>query len=100
MRWVPREFGRAKAIVCATVAPWLVGTALLLLIYWPLPRFLIGSTVAGSAFWVFAVVGAALGFSSRRPGEILSSFTRPDIILTIAALTMVRLLANGIRLAH
>ncbi|HXE34520.1 MAG TPA: hypothetical protein VN087_11445 [Verrucomicrobiae bacterium] len=99
-RWVPSEFGRAKAIVCATVAPWVVGTAILLLVYWPLPRFLIGSTVVGSVFWAFAVLGAALRFSSRRPAEILASFTRTDLILMIAVLTMVRLLATGVRLVH
>jgi hypothetical protein len=100
VRWVPREFGRAKAVVCTTVAPWLLGTSLLLLVYWPLPRFLIGSTIGGSAFWVFAFLGATLGFPSRQPAERLSSVTRIDLILTIAALTMVRLLTNGVRLAH
>jgi hypothetical protein len=100
VRWVPSEFGRAKAVACATVAPWVVGTALLLLVYWPLPRFLIGPTVAGSVFWVFAALGAALGFSSRRPVETISSFTCSDLLLTIVALAMVRLLVNGIRLSH
>src|ERR1700692_3344093 len=100
VRWSPPEFGRAKAVACTTLAPWLLGTFLLLLLYWPLPRFLIGSTIGGSAFWLFAVLGAALGFQARRPAEIMPSFTRSDLMLTIAALAMVRLLANGIRLAH
>jgi hypothetical protein len=100
LRWVPREFDRATTILCATVAPWLLGSSLLLLVYWPLPKFLIGPMVAGSAFWVFAVLGASLGFPSRQPAEILSSFNRTDLILAFATLTMVRLLANGIRLAH
>jgi hypothetical protein len=100
IRWSPPEFGRAKAVACATLAPWLLGTFFLLLLYWPLPQFLIGSTVGGSAFWLFAVLGAALGFQARRPAEIMPSFTRSDLMLTIAALAMVRLLANGIRLAH
>ena len=59
LRWVPHESGRAEAVVCTTLAPWLLGTFLLLLLYWPLPRFLIGSTIGGSAFWAFAVLGAA-----------------------------------------
>jgi hypothetical protein len=100
IRWVPGEYRRAKAVACATVMPWVIGTAIVLLVYWPLPRFLIASTIAGSLFWVFAVLGAALSFSFRRPAEILSSFTRTDLILTIAAVTMVRLLAPGIRLVH
>jgi hypothetical protein len=99
-RWVPSEFGRVKVVVCAAVVPWVVGTAILLLVYWPLPRFLIGSMVAGSVFWVFAVLGGALSPSSRRPAETLSSFTRSDLVLSIVALTMVRLLVTGIRLVH
>jgi len=100
LRWAPREFGRAKAVACTTLAPWLLGTLLLLLVYWPLPGFLVGSTLGGSAFWAFAVLGAAFGFPTRPPAEIVSSFTRSDLILTIAALAMVRLLVSGIRLAH
>jgi hypothetical protein len=100
LRWAPREFGRAKAVACTTLAPWLLGTLLLLLVYWPLPGLLVGSTLGGSAFWAFAVLGAALGFPTRRPAETISSFTRSDPILTIAALAMVRLLASGIRLTH
>ena len=100
LRWAPREFGRAKAVACTTLAPWLLGTLLLLQVYWPLPGFLVGSTLGGSAFRAFAVLGAALGFPTRRPAEVVSSFTRSDLILTIGALAMVRLLVNGIRLTH
>lgn len=100
VRWSPPKFGRAKAVAWTTLAPWLLGTFLLLLLYWPLPRFLIGSTIGGSAFWLFAVLGAALGFQARQPAGIMPSFTRWDLMLTIAAVAMVRLLANGIRLAH
>src|SRR6202790_3111081 len=28
LRWAPREFGRAKAVACTTLAPWLLGTLL------------------------------------------------------------------------
>jgi hypothetical protein len=100
LRWVPSEFVRVKAIICATVAPWLLGTAVLLLVYWPLPQFLVGPTVAGSVFWIFSVLGATLSRSFGRPADTLSSFTRTDLILTVAAVTMVRLLVTGVRLAH
>src|ERR1700686_3149327 len=97
LRWAPRDFSRAKAVSCTTLAPWLLGTSLILLLYWPLPRFLVGSTIGGSAFWVFAVLGAVLGFPAKGPAETSSSFTRSDLILAIAALVLVRLLAHGIR---
>jgi len=100
LRWAPRNFGRVKAVASTSLAPWLVGTFLLLLLYWQLPRFLVGSTIGGSAFWAFAVLGAALGYPSRPPAATISSFTRADFILAIAALPMVRLPVHGVRLAH
>jgi hypothetical protein len=66
--WAPASFGRAKNVLCTTVAPWVIGTLLVLLVYSPLPGFFIGSTVFGSIFWAFAVIGAALGFSRTRLG--------------------------------
>jgi hypothetical protein len=100
LRWAPRKFGRGKAVACVSLAPWLVGTLLLLLVYWPLPGFLIGSLLGGSVFWAFAVLGAALGFPTRKPVEGITSFTRLDVVLTIAAVAIVQLLVNGIRLSH
>ena len=100
IRWAPPEFGRTKAVACTTLAPWLLGVFLVLALYWPLPRFLVGSTIGGSAFWLFAVLGAAVGFPARHPVEIMPSFTRLDLVLTVAAVAMVRLLVNGIRLTH
>jgi hypothetical protein len=98
--WAPSNSGRAKAVGCTTFAPWVIGTALILLIYWPLPSFLIGSTLGGSVFWLFAVMGATFEFSTARPAETISSFTGWDLMITLVAVTMVRLLANGVRLSH
>jgi hypothetical protein len=98
--WAPLSFGRAKNVVCTTGAPWLIGTPLVILIYSPLPRFMIGSNLGGSVLWAFAVIGAAFGFSSTRTAHSTPSLTRLDLFVTIAALIMVRILAHGIRLAH
>ncbi len=95
--WAPSDFGRAKAVMCTVVAPWLVGTALSLLMYWPLPAFLLGPTVLGSAFWVFAVIGGALGFRRMRTRAV-TSLTPLDGVVTASAVLMVRLLTNGISL--
>jgi hypothetical protein len=99
LRWAPRGFNRAESVGCVTLA-WLVGTSVLLLLYWPLLRFLVSSTIGGSVFWVFAVLGAAIGFPTKSRAETVSSLTRADIILSAIALTIVRLLVHGIRLAH
>jgi hypothetical protein len=98
--WAPNKIGRVKAVGCTTVAPWLVGTALILLVYWPLPSFMVGSTLGGSVFWLFAVIGATVAFSTPRPAEALSSFTSWDFVITVVAVVMVRLLVHGVRLAH
>jgi hypothetical protein len=98
--WAPSSFGRAKSVVYTTVAPWLAGTVLILLVYWPLPRFLVISTLLSSVFWVFAVMGATSGFSRTRAAHPTSSLTGPDVIVTVAAMIMVRVLTHGIRLAH
>ncbi|MGA3373985.1 MAG: hypothetical protein ABSC48_19760 [Terracidiphilus sp.] len=100
VRWAPREFYRVKAVACATIAPWLIGTLITLLVYWPLPAFLVGSTIAGSVFWLFAVIGAAFGFSNSRHVEQATSFTPSDLLIAFVALAMVRLLVNGVHLAH
>ena len=98
--WAPSTFGRAKAVGCTTVAPWLLGTGLILLVYWPLPSFLIGSTLGGSVFWLFAVMGATFGFSTPRPAEAISSFTGWDFTITLLSVAMVRLLVHGVRITH
>jgi hypothetical protein len=98
--WAPLSFGRAKTVVCTTVAPWLIGTLFIPLIYWPLPKFLVGSTLISSVFWVFAVLGATFASSRSRPAHPVPSVTRLDLIVMIFALIMVRVLAHGIRLAR
>jgi hypothetical protein len=96
--WAPHEFSHAKAVISTTVAPWLVGTSLTVAVYWPLPAFLIGPTLLGSVFWAFAVLGAALGRATPRSGAAAPPINWPDLVITIAALVMVRLLVNGVRL--
>jgi hypothetical protein len=79
---------------------WLIGTLFIPLIYWPLPKFLVGSTLISSVFWVFAVLGATFASSRSRPAHPVPSVTRLDLIVMIFALIMVRVLAHGIRLAR
>ena len=97
--WAPIGVSRGKAVACATVAPWLVGTLVATIVYLPLPRFLIGPNLIGSVFWVFAVLGAALGRDLRR-SAVVSSINRSDLILLTAAVVMVRLLVPGVHLGR
>ena len=58
-------------------------------------------TLASSrVFWLFAVIGATVAFSTPRPAEAISSFTSWDFVISLVAVVMVRLLVHGVRLAH
>jgi hypothetical protein len=50
LRWAPPDFGRVNAVACTTIAPWFIGTVLALVLYLPLPSFLIGPNLLGSVF--------------------------------------------------
>ena len=100
LRWAPRDFSRIKATTCIAIAPWLVGTALTLLIYWPLPPLLVAPTISGSVFWAFAVAGASFRFSPGRLSDKVPAFPRSDVWIAFIAFAMVRLLTSGIRLIH
>ena len=99
-QWAPPDFERAKNVLCTTVAPWLIGTALAVLLYLPLPQFLVGSAVSGSAFWLVAVIGATFGYSRKRTTHSTASLTWIDFGLMIIAVALVRILAHGVRLSH
>jgi len=99
MRWAPASYHRASAMICTTVAPWLLGLPLIIAIYWPLPRVLILSTITGSAFWLFAVVGAAFGALQPRLDHSIAP-RGMDLLVLAVAVIMVRALAHGLRLAH
>jgi hypothetical protein len=97
--WAPPWFSRSKAVLCTTVGPWLIGTLLVTLVYLPMLRFLIAPMFVSSAFWAFAVIGASVSKRAVPAVMSLRSLTRVDLIVTSAALFMVRLLVQGRRLA-
>lgn len=99
-RWAPKHSGRLVKVVVTIVAPWVVGVGLVALLYWPLPRPLLGSTFSGSVFWLFAIAGAMYR-TSKKPSESMGvAMGWPDVVLLVSALVLVRILAQGIRIAH
>lgn len=99
--WAPPELGGFQAVITTTVLPWIIGTFLTLIVYWPLPGFLVSSTIDGSVFWLFAMIGAALKVRSVGVRSHPSIPTgRFDLIVTGFAIVMVRILTHGIRLAR
>jgi hypothetical protein len=96
--WAPPWFSRSEAVLCTTVGPWLIGTALVTLVYLPSPKFLIAPNLMGSVFWLFAVIGAIRAGRTIPVARPIRSLTQADLIVTAAALLMVRFLVHGVRL--
>ena len=96
--WAPPWFSRRNAVLCTTLGPWLIGTVLMTLVYLPSPKFLIAPNVIGSVFWLFAVVGAIRADRTIPVARPIRSLTQADLIVTAAALLMVRFLVHGVRL--
>jgi hypothetical protein len=96
--WAPPWFSRSKAVLCTTAGSWLIGTALMTLVYLPSPKFLIAPNLLGSVFWAFAVIGASLSKRTIPAVRPIRSLTHADLIVTAAALLMVRFLVHGVRL--
>jgi len=99
-RWAPPRLSRWQNVLCTVLAPWILGTSISLWLYRPLPQYLQNSSLFGSAFWLFAVLGAALGYPRRRPAPVSPAFIPADYALFAAALLIVRALVQGIHLSH
>lgn len=99
VRWRPATIGRFTAVASTTIAPWVLGAVLTLVLYWPLPSMFIGNTLSGGTFWVFAIVGALLGYSRTTPPEHVPAFTKSDLIVLVLAVATVRFFVHGVRLS-
>ena len=97
-RNAPPGISRVPSVLVMIAGPWVIGTALAVLLYLPLPRELIFSTVGGSVFWLFAVIGGAVDrdVSPRPPARAIGY---ADAGFALAAFVIVRMLSGGVRLA-
>lgn len=98
--WAPPCGGRLNSVAITALGPWILGTILMILFYWPLPRFIITSNVAGSIFWLFAALGAAFGRTLAPKADAGRPFTIHDAIATGVAICMILSLEHGVRWAH
>jgi hypothetical protein len=95
-RAAPLGASRTQAVLITVIAPWLIGTALAVVLYLPLPSVLIMSTLTGSIFWLFAVIGAWRRESSGQQRAYAVRFA--DVAFAVVPLLIVRALVNGVRL--
>ncbi|MBC8031215.1 MAG: hypothetical protein H7Z16_13955 [Pyrinomonadaceae bacterium] len=95
-KWVPANVGRARAMIGVVAIPVIVGTALCLLIYLPMPLDFASARAGESAFWIFGAVGALI--SRKQPAESRrhSGLGWTDFAILLAAAGVLRLMVAGI----
>jgi len=88
---------KGATILNGLFIPWVLGTALLILVYIPLPPNLVTGIIASSAFWIFSIVGGATGKPSPKTVHLSKiSLSIWDIVLFSISVVVVRLLVPGI----
>jgi hypothetical protein len=96
VQWSPPGSSRTGAVIYMIAWPALLGTALVILAFLPLPAQFIAGWMATSLFWLFAAWGASLA-SGTGGGD---PQTRPvEYLAAAAALAVVRILVAGVSLA-
>lgn len=79
------------------LVPWLLGTALTILIYFPLPSLLVGGLITSSLFWIPSIIGAwKFRTSSQRPVYEIKGIAIADLLILVCCIVLVRLLQIGI----
>jgi hypothetical protein len=98
VKWAPHGSGRTMAMVHMVLLPAVLGTAVVILAFLPLPPEFIVGWIATTAFWLFAAGGAYLASAIATPGGDLR--TRPlEYVAAAVVLAMVRILVVGVNLA-
>ena len=95
-RWTPVGVGAAKAMIGMVALPAILGTAIALLIFLPIPSAFAYARIAESSFWIAAAVGT--GVSRKQPTGSRQKLALgwADVALLFAAALLVRLMAGGI----
>ena len=98
-RWAPVEVSATKAMIGMVALPAIVGTAIVVLIFSPMPAAYVYGRIAESSFWIFAAVGVMV--SRKHAAEIRRNLRVgwADIALLAVATLAVRLTVGGISFA-
>lgn len=95
-RWAPVGVSAAKATIGMIVIPAVVGTAILLLIFLPMPPAYAYGRMAESLFWIPAGIGALIKRKDPTTARRKLRLAWWDVVLFLLAATVVRLMALGI----
>jgi hypothetical protein len=100
LQWTGTEPTALNAVVQLIVWPVVLGTALVVIAFLPMPPTFIQDWIASSLFWVFAAVGVVLaqkGTSAGKPCAL--PLQALDLGAALTVLLLVRVLAHGINLS-
>jgi len=99
LQWTPPERNRLRTAIRVIVWPVVLGTALVIIAFQPMPRAFIQDWIASSSFWVFAAVGVV---AARKPATAAKRRDLPvqaiDLVAAAVVLVVVRVLTRGITL--
>jgi hypothetical protein len=95
-RWTPVGVNAAKAVIGMVALPAALGTALVLLIFLPMPSAFAYARIAESLFWIVAAVGTWV--SRKQPTDSIRKLALgwADIALLSAGTLIVRVTVGGI----
>ena len=95
-KWTPAGVGAAKAMIGVIAFPAIAGTAIVVLVYLPMPWNFAVARIAESSFWIFAAVGTLI--SRKRPVDSSQNLGLgwADFAVLLVAVFVVRLMAGGI----
>jgi len=95
-RWTPVGISATKAMMGMVALPAILGTALVLLIFLPMPSNFAYARMAESSFWIVAAVGTLVSRKQPTDSKRKLDLGWTDIALLLAAALLVRLVVSGI----
>jgi len=95
-RWTPVGVSAAKAMIGIVVLPTIVGTAIVLLIFLPMPSAFAYARIAESSFWIAAAVGTLVSRKHPTDSRRKLNVAWADFALLLVAALLVRLMVTGI----
>ena len=98
-RWTPIGVSGAKAMIGMVALPAILGTAIVILIFLPMPSAFAYARIAESSFWIAAAVGTLVSRQHPTDSRRKLSLGWTDIALLLAAILLVRVMATGITFA-
>jgi hypothetical protein len=96
VQWIPVQPRRVVGMLGIIAAPVVLGTAVVVLVNWPMPAVSVTARLAEASFWVFAAVGALTPGNPARDARASLGVRWADGAVILLAVLVVRLLVRGI----